>query len=190
MRPTRSPNAASAASCPEPCASRRPGRAHFFQHPPRRPTASAAPGVKSPDRARATAAERRNGRGPSNDNNDIEHLLQYTQCLLLLFNRDIFLTEGFQAKNRLPEVPPGPLKGPGRGGTPDGGQFTARCRRAREISLASSGAVRVARLPPTARSRERDLRAGAEVGAARDFAPSVEIDPDGSATGPQVGRAC
>jgi hypothetical protein len=70
--------------------------------------------------------------------------------------------------------------------------------RAREISLASSEVVRVARLPPTARSRERDLRAGAEAGAARDFAPSVEsagsrgrkIDPDGSATGPQVGCAC
>ena len=83
----------------------------FLPTPPRRPTASAAPGVKRPDRARATAAERRNGRGPSNGNNDIELPSTSILHLLLLFARGIFLTEGFQATIRLPEVPPRPLRG-------------------------------------------------------------------------------
>jgi hypothetical protein len=102
------------------------------------------------------------------------------------------LTEGFQSTIRLQKAPPAPSKGVAGAVTRRAISSSPRCRRAREISLASSGVVRVARLPPTACSRERDLRAGAEAGAARDFAPSVEsagpkreIDPSGSAMGPQ-----
>ena len=64
--PTQHP----AAPCPEPCASRRPDRARFFQHPRAPPSARSPAHQKA--RSRATAAERRNGRGPTNGNNDIE----------------------------------------------------------------------------------------------------------------------
>jgi hypothetical protein len=105
--PTRSPTRPRPASSPEPCASRRPGRARFFQHPPRRPTASAAPSVKRPDRARATAAERRNGRGrPMATTTSSLPQHPYRICLLS-FDRGILLTEGFQATIGLPKAPPG-----------------------------------------------------------------------------------
>ena len=77
----------------------------FLPTPPRRPTAPAAPAQKRPNRARVTAAECRNGRGlpmatvASSVGQHTYHTSYYCS------GWGIFLTEGFQATIRLPEVP-------------------------------------------------------------------------------------
>jgi hypothetical protein len=82
-----------------------------FLHPA--PPHVRSPGRKRPDRARVTAAERGNGRGPSNGNNDIELPSTSISHLLLLFGRGIFWRDGFRPIISC-QRPPRPPQGPGR----------------------------------------------------------------------------
>jgi hypothetical protein len=73
---------------------------------PAPPHPSAASGVKRPDRARATVAERHNGRGPTNRDNNIELPSMPHRVCYYCRGRDIFSTDGFQPKTGCQRPPP------------------------------------------------------------------------------------
>jgi hypothetical protein len=91
------------ASCPELCFADPAGR--VSSNTLRRPAASAAP--KKSDRARATAPSAAAGAGRPRATTAISIVVNTYNSWYYCWIRGIFLTEGFQATIRLPEVPPG-----------------------------------------------------------------------------------